>query len=212
MSPTYDHPRPAVTVDVVLHAVRESGLDILLIRRKAPPHKGRWALPGGFLDMDEELEAAARRELREETGLRIGALEELGAYGKVGRDPRGRTVSVVFLALHRGTLPVAKAGDDASETGWFPASRLPPMAFDHRRIIRDARRKLERMTGNGAGVLRLLPRRFTIPQVLKTYEAILERTLEPRSFRRRILRQATLKICGGKKRRAPVVYQMGRVR
>ncbi len=166
MSPTYRYPRPSVTVDVVLFAVRDARLELLLIQRGNEPFAGRWALPGGFLDMDEELEAAARRELLEETAVRAGALEELGAYGTVGRDPRGRTISVAYLALVCGAPPVAIAGDDASSARWVRADRLPLMAFDHRRIVKDALRRLDRMIFDlDADLVRLLPRRFTASEL-----------------------------------------------
>jgi 8-oxo-dGTP diphosphatase len=136
----YDYPRPSVTVDVVV-VTRERSPRVLLIRRKHAPFEGRWALPGGFIDMDETLEASARRELLEETGLRPRKLAQLATFGDPGRDPRGRTVSVVYLA-EVGRAAAASAGDDAAEAAWFPLRRLPPLAFDHRDILRLARRHL----------------------------------------------------------------------
>ncbi|MFO7897711.1 MAG: NUDIX hydrolase [Planctomycetota bacterium] len=127
----YQYPRPAVTVDVVV--LSRDGA-VLLIKRKNEPFKGRWALPGGFVDEDEPLEAAAARELEEETGLRGVALRQLRAYGDPGRDPRGHTVSVVFLAqLDCRARP--RAGSDATEAAWHPTDALPPTAFDHQQII-----------------------------------------------------------------------------
>jgi 8-oxo-dGTP diphosphatase len=138
----YDHPRPALTVDIVLF--HRSGVDteVLLIKRGREPFKGRWALPGGFVDEDESLEAAAARELREETGLRGIKLEQLAAFGDPGRDPRGHTVSVVFYGTvsNRG---VVIADDDAAEAEWHSASHPPKLAFDHRRILRSAMERLE---------------------------------------------------------------------
>ncbi len=196
MSFTYPYPRPAVTADVVLFAVRD-GLELLLIQRRSPPYEGRWALPGGFLDLDEELETAAGRELEEETGLRVRALEQLGAYGKVGRDPRGRTVSVAYLAFQWGAPPEADAGDDAREARWFPARRLPPLAFDHRQIVRDARRRLECLVETDREILRLAPRRFSLSEVRATYEAILGREVAAASLRRGLLRRGIVEECGG---------------
>ena len=144
---TYPYPRPAVTVDVVVAVPSDSGgYDVLLVKRGKEPFKGKWALPGGFLDLEEELEEAAARELAEETGVTGVALEELGAFGRIGRDPRGRTVSIAYLAVLPGR-PDARAGDDAAEVGWFPLDRPPDTAFDHEAILARARARL----GEGGG-------------------------------------------------------------
>lgn len=137
----YDHPRPAVTVDIVLFHRLKRGVRVLLIRRKSEPFKGRWAFPGGFVDENESLEAAASRELFEETGLSGIALEQIGAFGEPGRDPRGHTVSVVFAALLEDQAEPA-AADDAEEARWHPASKHPPLAFDHKEILREARKRI----------------------------------------------------------------------
>ncbi len=140
--PSYRYPRPAVTVDVVVFAAGGDGeLLVLLVQRAAPPFAGRWALPGGFVDPDEDLPAAAARELREETSSTVPRLVQLGAYGAPGRDPRGHTVSVVFLAASfasRGAGAAGTAGDDARALRWCSARRPPPLAFDHRVVLRDA--------------------------------------------------------------------------
>jgi len=130
---TYSYPRPAVTVDAILVSPQHS---VLLIERGREPFKGKWALPGGFIDMDEELETACRRELEEETGLKVGALKQFRAYGGVNRDPRHRTISVLFYAFTDDEL-VASAGDDAAKAQWFPLSQLPELAFDHEQIINE---------------------------------------------------------------------------
>lgn len=141
---TYPYPRPAVTVDVVTVVPLPGGVqEVLLVRRGKEPFKGRWALPGGFLDLDEELEEAAARELEEETGVTGVELEELGAFGKIGRDPRGRTVSIAYLAV-LPRRPATRAGDDAAEVGWFPLDRPPETAFDHEEILARARARLKR--------------------------------------------------------------------
>lgn len=133
----YDWPRPSVTTDIVVLADREAGLSILLIRRKGEPFAGQWALPGGFLDQGETLPACAARELKEETGLVAPDLTLVGAYGDPGRDPRGWTVSVAWLArVSADVSPVA--GDDAAEVGWFAIDALPELAFDHGRIVAEA--------------------------------------------------------------------------
>jgi 8-oxo-dGTP diphosphatase len=139
---TYDYPRPAVTVDVVI-VTREQTPRVLLIRRKADPFAGRWALPGGFIEMDETLEESARRELREETGVEAAALVQLHTFGDPGRDPRGRTISVAYLARIGRDQATATAGDDAAEAAWFPLRDPPPLAFDHAEILARAREYLK---------------------------------------------------------------------
>jgi 8-oxo-dGTP diphosphatase len=139
---TYQYPRPAVTVDVVI-VTREAKPRVLLIRRKHEPYLGQWAIPGGFVDMDEALEAAARRELLEETSVRARKLEQLGTFGDPGRDPRGRTISVVYLAQVDAERVHPEANDDAAEVGWFSLSRPPAdLAFDHAEILAAARQRL----------------------------------------------------------------------
>lgn len=140
----YEYPRPSVTVDIVLFRRGEDDqIEVLLIERARDPFKGKWALPGGFVDKDESLEAAAARELKEETGLARIRFNQLAAFGDPGRDPRGHTVSVAFTALLKGRYE-AKASDDAADARWHSALRPPPLAFDHRKILRIA---LERLFG-----------------------------------------------------------------
>ncbi|MGA7614217.1 MAG: NUDIX hydrolase [Thermoanaerobaculia bacterium] len=136
----YEFPRPAVTVDVVLFRPSTDGHEVLLIRRGREPFRGRWAFPGGFVDPFEPLERAARRELREETGLTRIRLEQLAAFGDPGRDPRGHTISIVFTGTVGGRRRM-KAADDADEVQWFAVNDLPPLAFDHAKILRHALRE-----------------------------------------------------------------------
>ena len=142
----YDYPRPSVTVDVVI-VTREDRPRVLLVRRRDDPFAGSWALPGGFIDMDETLEAAARRELREETGVETGELEQLYTFGDPGRDPRGRTISVAYLARVAPGEVHPVAADDAAAVGWFPLDALPPLAFDHDRILERARAAIGPLAG-----------------------------------------------------------------
>ncbi len=138
----YDYARPAVTVDLVV-VTREAAPRVLLIRRKHEPFAGRWALPGGFVDPDEPLADAARRELREETGVAGLDLEQLGVFGDPGRDPRGWTVGVAFLARADADQVRPEAADDAAEVGWHPLAAPPePLAFDHAQILARARARL----------------------------------------------------------------------
>lgn len=134
----YPYPRPALTVDLLL-TTGEARPRVLLIRRKHEPFADRWALPGGFVDEGETLAAAAHRELQEETGLAIGDLEQFRAYGDPGRDPRGWTVSIVFRAQVDPAQLRPQAADDAADVGWFPLDEPPLLAFDHGRILADAR-------------------------------------------------------------------------
>jgi 8-oxo-dGTP diphosphatase len=133
-----DYPRPMLTVDTVV-LTREAPPSILLIQRANPPFAGYWALPGGFVDEGETVASAAPRELGEETGLRVGALEMLGVYDTPGRDPRGWTVSVVYLARISRRVEV-NGGDDATEACWFAVDELPELAFDHAVVVADALR------------------------------------------------------------------------
>jgi 8-oxo-dGTP diphosphatase len=135
MSYTYEYPRPAVTVDIILFT-NESTPRILLIKRKYDPFKNKWAFPGGFMDENETLENAAKRELQEETNLTDINLKQFKTYSDPKRDPRGRTISIVFWSIiNKEQIQKTKAGDDAVETNWFPIDNLPPLAFDHNMII-----------------------------------------------------------------------------
>src|SRR6516162_9632623 len=140
---TYAYPRPAVTVDVVIVS-RDKPPRVLLIRRKHEPFAGMWAIPGGFVDMDEGLETAARRELYEETRVRAARLVQVHTFGDPKRDPRGRTISVVYLARVDAARVRPRAADDAAAAGWHPLERLPRLAFDHEKILSLVRRRIKR--------------------------------------------------------------------
>lgn len=136
MSYTYKYPRPAVTTDCVVFTQEEEP-KVLLIQRGNEPYKGCWAFPGGFMNMEETAEECAVRELKEETGLTVNRIQQIGAYSKVDRDPRGRTISIAYLAIV--DAPTAVSGmDDAAKAAWFPLSSLPDLAFDHQDILADA--------------------------------------------------------------------------
>ncbi len=135
MSFTYKYPRPALTADVLLFHNENGRVSVLLVRRKFPPFEGRWALPGGFMNLDETLENAARRELQEETSIIVNDLIPFHVFDEIGRDPRGRTITLTFYALLSEKPAAAMAGDDASELKWFDLDDLPGLAFDHRKII-----------------------------------------------------------------------------
>ena len=135
MTYTYDYPRPAVTADIVVLKKNDENYSVLLIERKHDPFAGSWALPGGFLNMDETLEEAALRELQEETGITGVALQQFHTFSKVNRDPRHRTITTVFIGLADENTPLPLAGDDAAKAQWFDIRALPPLAFDHDLVI-----------------------------------------------------------------------------
>ena len=141
----YDYPRPSVTVDIVLFTDESPNPQVLLIRRKNSPFKGLWALPGGFLDMDESLEAAALRELHEETDISNVQLTQIATFGNPSRDPRGRVITVAYFGIVESNKQhIAIAGSDAAEVAWFPTSNLPQqIAFDHSEIIHTALKRLK---------------------------------------------------------------------
>lgn len=143
MSYTYEYPRPAVTADCVV-ITKEKEPKVLLIQRGNEPFKGCWAFPGGFMNMNENTEQCAVRELEEETGLKVSNIRQIGAYSKVDRDPRGRTVTVAYLAIIDGAEKV-KGLDDAAKAQWFSLSELPKLAFDHEDIMADAINLISRL-------------------------------------------------------------------
>ncbi|MDX9932630.1 MAG: NUDIX hydrolase [Bacteroidales bacterium] len=139
----YEYPRPAVTVDAAVLVKKDDKLSILLIERKHDPFKGCYALPGGFVDEDETLENAIARELQEETNLTLSNLQQFRAYSRPDRDPRGRTISVIFISI-LNTFPDAVAGDDAAAVKWFPLNQLPELAFDHTEIVADIMKSMNK--------------------------------------------------------------------
>lgn len=137
----YEYPRPAIATDIVLIAKTSSEINVLLIQRKNNPYKGMWAFPGGFMDINETLIETANRELFEETGIKINELTFFGIYDHPQRDPRGRTIGVVYYALLENIIE-PQSGDDAAQAQWFSVKQIPPLAFDHNIIIRDILKKL----------------------------------------------------------------------
>ncbi len=184
---TYDYPRGALTVDCVVFGLDDDELEVLLIQRGLEPFKGSWALPGGFVRVDETLEDAARRELQEETGLAIGYLEQLYTFGAVERDPRERVVSVAYTALVKLSDHQVRAATDARDVAWFGVHDLPSLAFDHVEIFQLALERLKNKLRNEPIGFELLPPKFTLTQLQHLYEVVLERTLDKRNFRKRVL-------------------------
>ena len=187
MSFTYEYPRPSVTVDCVVFGVDESTLKILLIERDVEPFRGQWALPGGFVRLEEDLESAARRELAEETGVTKLYLEQLYTFGAVRRDPRGRVITVSYYALVRLVEHRVKAATDARDAAWVAIDDLPKLAFDHHKIVEVARERLRGKVRYEPIGFELLPHKFTLTQLQTLYEIVLERTLDKRNFRKKIL-------------------------
>lgn len=189
---TYEYPRPSLTVDCVIFAWDSESMDlkILLIKRAQDPFAGKWAFPGGFVDMNENLETAARRELEEETGLRDLFMEQLYTFGEPNRDPRGRVVSIAYYALvslaqHQDQL---KAASDATDTKWFSVKEIPALAFDHREILEMAISRLRGKVRYQPIGFELLPEKFPLSQLQSLYEVILGTELDKRNFRRKILK------------------------
>ena len=181
-----------VTVDIVLFTILDRQLRLLLIRRLAKPFENRYALPGGFVLEEESLDAAAERELREETGVESVYLEQLYTFGNPKRDPRGRVVTVAYYALvpHTHTL---NAGTDAADAAWFSITELPALAFDHRKIVEYAHQRIRNKLGYTNVGFELLPERFTLTELQSVHEAILGETLDKRNFRRKIIQQGIVK-------------------
>lgn len=184
---SYEHARPALTVDCVVFGLDDESLKVLLIRRAAKPFEGRWALPGGFVRLDESLDDAARRELAEETGVKLAYLEQLYTFGAPGRDPRERVVTVAYFALVKLLDHAVHAATDASDAAWFAVDQLPRLAFDHGQIFAVARERLRGKVRYEPIGFELLPRKFTLSQLQRLYETVLERTLDKRNFRKKVL-------------------------
>src|SRR5882672_9979112 len=187
MPHTYQYPRAALTVDCVVFGLDESELKVLLIERALEPFKGKWALPGGFVRVDETIDEAARRELAEEAGLKDVFLEQLYTFGVVDRDPRERVVSVAFYALVKQAAYDTKAATDATDARWFPISKVPKLAFDHADILATALSRLRGKVRYEPIGFELLPSRFTLSQLQRLYEAVLGMVLDKRNFRKKVL-------------------------
>lgn len=192
MTYTYRHPRPSVTTDVLVFSIRDRRLHVLLVQRGVEPFAGRWAIPGGFLRMDEELETCAARELQEETGLADLAglpLTQFQTYGGVDRDPRGRVVSVAFLTLVPSDHLTVRGMSDASDARWFALDDLPDLAFDHAGIVADGRAHLSRLvtpsiSDSAKVVFDLLPAAFSLAEAQQVFEILRGEDLDKRNFRK----------------------------
>ena len=209
---TYDYPRPAVTTDCVIFGYDGKELKVLLIERGIEPFKGCWAFPGGFLNMDEDALAGARRELKEETGLEDAFIEQFHTFSEPGRDPRGRVITIAHYALVK--IQEVEGGDDAAQARWFPIGEVPPLAFDHDRILRMAMSRLKEKIHFEPVGFELLPDVFTMPKLQNLYEAILEVHFDRRNFASKMLKLGILEDTGdrpaGASSRIPVSYRFNK--
>ena len=192
MSYTYEYARAALTVDCIVFGLDDEELKVLLIQRGIEPFEGCWALPGGFVHVDESVDEAARRELREETGVADVFLEQLYTFGAVDRDPRERVVSVAYYALINLSDHRLTADTDAKNAAWFSIYDVPELAFDHAHILEMAHERLRGKIRYQPIGFELLPPKFTLTQLQRLYEKILDTTLDKRNFRKKILKMGIL--------------------
>ena len=205
----YKYPHPAVTSDCVIFGFDGVGIKVLLIQRGIEPYKGKWAFPGGFMQIDETVEECAKRELEEETGLKTTSVEQLYTFSDVNRDPRERVITVAHYALVR--LEEVKGGDDARSAQWFAMNEITSLAFDHDRILRMAVNRLkERICFEPIG-FELLPEIFTMSALQNLYEAILEMKFDRRNFYNKMLKLGILSEAEERpknaSRRTPIKYR-----
>lgn len=183
---SYKYPHPAVTADCVVFGFDGKELKVLLIERGIEPYKGNWALPGGFLHMDETAEECARRELKEETGIEVNHLEQIGAFSAVDRDPRERIITIAHYALVRQSQ--VSGGDDAAQAQWFSLTEIPPLAFDHKTILEKALEQLRHNICFAPIGFNLLDEIFEMGQLQRLYESILQHSFDRRNFSSKMLR------------------------
>ncbi len=191
--------RPSVTVDVVMMSLRQRDLQVLLVKRRSWPYEGMWAVPGGFVNTNESLETAAKRELQEETGLQDVYLEQLYTFGDPGRDPRTRVITVVYFALLDSERLQVRAASDATDVGWFSVYNLPALAFDHDQILDYTLNRLRGKLDYTTIAFSLLPEQFTLRDLQRVYEIIQHKRLDKRNFRKKILSTGILEDTGAKK-------------
>jgi len=192
----YEHPHPAVTTDAVVFTIQDEQLKVLLIQRGKEPFKGQWAFPGGFVDIDEDIDVCATRELAEETGLNAIALHQFRTFGKPGRDPRERIITVAYLALvpYEGRQLVA--GDDASAAEWHSVNAVDNLAGDHGEILEYAVADLRERLETTEIALGMMSDEFRLLELQKIYEVVLGETLEPEAFRDWVLSKSWLEQTG----------------
>ena len=183
----HSFPKPSVTVDIIIFTIKENELKVLLVKRKINPFKDKWAIPGGFVGIKESLEDAAKRELEEETGVKDVYLEQLYTFGEPERDPRGRVITVAYMALINSEEIRLKASTDVSEAKWFPIKKIPQLAFDHKKIFDYSLKRLKWKFEYTTVAFSLLPKKFTISQIQKIYEIVFNKKFDKRNFVKKIL-------------------------
>ncbi|MBK1789695.1 NUDIX hydrolase [Persicirhabdus sediminis] len=188
----YKYARPALTTDCVVFGLDQDDLKVLLIQRDIQPFEGKWALPGGFIQVGESIDDCARRELEEETGLHDIFLEQLYSYGQPDRDPREHVITVAYYALVNLIEHAPKAATDARNAAWFSLDDLPSLAFDHQTILETARQRLRGKVRYQPVGFELLPEKFTLTQLQKLYEIILEQKIDKRNFRKKVIKLGIL--------------------
>ena len=203
MTYTYDYPHPAVTVDIAIFTIQDDDFKVLLIQRGIEPFEGMWALPGGFVGIDESLRRAAWRELKEETGVNAAFLEQLSAFGHPDRDPRERVITVAYYALIPSERLQLKASTDAREARLFSMSDLPQLAFDHAKILRRAHQRVKDKIDDLVIALQLVPEAFTLSELQRVHERILGAPLDKRNFRKKVKSLDLLTLTGEEKRDGP---------
>lgn len=207
----YEYPRPAVTTDCVILGFDGEDLKVLLIERGIEPFKNRWALPGGFIELDEDADTCARRKLVQETGLENIFMEQLYTFSGVNRDPRYRVISIAYYALVKLGDYNAEAGTDTEKVQWFSINDIPELAFDHTQILEMAKERLRGKIKYQPIGFELLPEQFTIPELLNLYQTVLQTKLDDRNFRKKILGYNLLIDTGetqrGARNRAPKLYR-----
>lgn len=193
---TYKHPHPAVTTDIVIFTIRQDELKVLLVKRANTPYQGEWALPGGFVNLDENLEEGARRELAEETGVSGVFLEQLYTFGTPDRDPRERVITVAYYALIPTDEVEIRAATDAEGVSWYGMEELPTLAFDHAGILHAAHERLVAKLDYSTIAFQFMPKDFTLTELQNVYELILREPIDKRNFRKRILGLKLIKETG----------------
>jgi len=185
--------RPSVTADIVIFTIQNNELKVLLVKRNVEPFRGKWAIPGGFVKMSESLEDAAKRELEEETGVKDVYLEQLYSFGDPGRDPRGRVITVAYIALINSENIKLRATTDVSEAKWFSIKKVPSLAFDHKRIFDYSLKRLKWKFEYTTVAFSLLPKKFAISEIQKIYEIVFDKKFDKRNFNKKIISLGILK-------------------
>ena len=189
-----DYEQPSVTTDIVIFTIMDKDLKVLLVKRAQDPFKGKWALPGGFVRINESIDGAAKRELHEETGVKSDYLEQLYTFGEVERDPRGRVITIAYFALIKPRK--VKGATDVSEAEWFSVYDYPELCFDHKKILEYALKRLRWKFEYTTVAFSLLPKKFTLTRLQRIYEIVFNKEFDKRNFRKKLLALDVVKPTG----------------